>query len=219
MPEQQTKQNDEIIRLGAEKQSNGRMPGQDAEHTREVILRDQGGIAKQTGTTEETDSADMVKKAKEKLEMDLREEKKKDARKRSMANPEKLVTYLQGRCEEDFGFAEDVLKKGKALCECISYLVGRARKLLEGATAVAVDDLTVYEWAEDYYRAESTEKENMPAPGRIRGADEKTRRMKKTEKQKKTEAEEKRKKIETAKKSDGKEMEGQMSLFDFLQEA
>lgn len=88
-------------------------------------------------------------KAKEKLEAERKKEAKKE-----FANP--IIDYLLKRCDEDPGFAEDVLRDGKTWNGCFSYIRNEARKKAVNGCA-AVEDSTVYEWAEDYYRSDVKE--------------------------------------------------------------
>ena len=88
-------------------------------------------------------------KAKEKLESERKKEAKKE-----FANP--IIDYLLKRCDEDPGFAEDVLRDEKTWNGCFSYIRNEARKKAVNGCA-AVEDSTVYEWAEDYYRSDVKE--------------------------------------------------------------
>jgi hypothetical protein len=62
-----------------------------------------------------------------------------------------IAAHLTKRINEDEGFAADVLKEGKTFAGCFQYIQSEARKQAVGGCA-AVEDATVYEWAEDYYR-------------------------------------------------------------------
>lgn len=81
----------------------------------------------------------------EKLKGELKKTKNK-----SFADP--VIAYLIRRCNDDPGFAEDVLNASKTYEKCESYVMGKARDYAGGGRTVAVPDETVYEWAEDYYR-------------------------------------------------------------------
>lgn len=101
-------------------------------------------------TETEVKNPDSVKlKAKEKLEAERKKETKKE-----FVNP--VIDYLLKRCDEDTGFAEDVLRDGKTWNGCFSYIKNEARKKAVNGCA-AVEDSTVYEWAEDYYRSDVKE--------------------------------------------------------------
>ena len=71
------------------------------------------------------------------------------------------------RCEEDQGFAEDVMQEGKTWNKCFNYIVEQARKQSNGRST-AVEDRVVYEWAEDYYhkyeKPETAKKEKGKKP-------------------------------------------------------
>lgn len=98
----------------------------------------------------EVKNPDSVKlKAKEKLEAERKKETKKE-----FANP--IIGYLLKRCDEDPGFAEDVLRDGKTWNGCFSYIRNEARKKAVNGCA-AIEGSTVYEWAEDYYRSDVKE--------------------------------------------------------------
>lgn len=81
----------------------------------------------------------------EKLKGELKKTKNK-----GFADP--VIAYLIRRCNEDPGFADDVLNDSKTYEKCESYVIGKARNYAGGGRTVAVPDETVYEWAEDYYR-------------------------------------------------------------------
>lgn len=109
----------------------------------------------------EIENAKPVKqKAKEKLEAE-----KKKATQKNFA--ESIIAYLLKRCEEDQGFAEDVMQEGKTWNKCFNYIVEQARKQSNGRST-AVEDRVVYEWAEDYYhkyeKPETAKKEKGKKP-------------------------------------------------------
>lgn len=90
----------------------------------------------------EIENAKPVKqKAKEKLEAE-----KKKATQKNFADP--IIAYLLKRCEEDQGFAKDVMQEGKTWSKCFNYIIEQARKQSNGRSAY-VEDSVVYEWAED----------------------------------------------------------------------
>lgn len=74
----------------------------------------------------------------------------KKTKNKGFADP--VIAYLIRRCNEDPGFAEDVLNDSKTYEKCESYVIGKAQNYVGGGRTVAVPDETVYEWAEDYYR-------------------------------------------------------------------
>ena len=178
----------------------------------------------------EIENAKPVKqKAKEKLEAE-----KKKATQKNFA--ESIIAYLLKRCEEDQGFAEDVMQEGKTWNKCFSYIVEQARKQSNGRFA-AVEDQVVYEWAEDYYhkkyekpepvkkekgkKAVITKKSVTPTKTtqKITDNEKKSQETKDkpqiSEKPVKKDAASKQRKTEkTSTKSS--ELSGQMSLFDLL---
>lgn len=168
-------------------------------------------------------------KAKEKLEA----ERKKGAKK-EFANP--IIDYLLKRCDEDPGFAEDVLRDGKTWNGCFSYIRNEARKKAVNGCA-AVEDSTVYEWAEDYYRSDVKEAVKTSTRKTIQKVDSSTEMSKREEKcseneknaqisntnapekektVKKDAAKTQRKKENSSTKSSGPV--GQMSIFDLIGE-
>lgn len=175
-------------------------------------------------------------KAKEKLEAERKKEAKKE-----FANP--IIDYLLKRCDEDPGFAEDVLRDGKTWNGCFSYIRNEARKKAVNGCA-AVEDSTVYEWAEDYYRSDvkeavktSTRKTNSTTKKTIPKVDSSTEMSKREEKCSENEknaqisntnapekektvkrdaAKKQRKKENSSTKSSGPV--GQMSIFDLIGE-
>lgn len=174
----------------------------------------------------EIENAKPVKqKAKEKLEAE-----KKKATQKNFADP--IIAYLLKRCEEDQGFAEDVMQEGKTWNKCFNYIVEQARKQSNGRST-AVEDQVVYEWAEDYYhkyeKPETAKKEKGKKPATTKKTEEpakKVTEIKKdvqktkndseaSEKPAKKDAASKQQKTEkTGTKSSG--LNGQMSLFDLL---
>lgn len=158
-------------------------------------------------------------KARERLETE-----KDKATQKGFAEP--IITYLLGRCEEDPGFAEDVMQEDKTWNKCFEYIVSQAKKQRTGQCA-AVEDRVVYEWAEDYYRAESKEKSG----GKPKVMHQEHAKKADSPKDKKTgqtqdkNIQEDKKTVKKAaadkqqkKKTDPvrSELPGQMTLFDFL---
>lgn len=62
-----------------------------------------------------------------------------------------IAAHLTKRINEDDGLAQDVLKESKTFKGCFQYIQSEARKQAKNGVA-AIEDATVYEWAEDYYR-------------------------------------------------------------------
>ena len=87
----------------------------------------------------------MKDKAISKLQEEL-----KNAKEKSFAKP--IINYLIGRIGEDEGLAEDVLKNQKTWEQCFKYIYEKARKKAGAQKVAAIDNETVFEWAEDYYR-------------------------------------------------------------------
>lgn len=95
-------------------------------------------------TAKKANAGDVVAKAKQKLEEEVKKAKDKE-----FADP--IIRHLLKRCEEDPGMAEDILQAHKTWLKCFAHIRGEAKKRADGNCAVVRDDL-VYEWAEDYFR-------------------------------------------------------------------
>ena len=81
----------------------------------------------------------------------LRKEMKENENDKALC---RIALYLIGRCEASESLCEDVLKDGKTLRKCMDYVTSCARKEAVGGCA-CIEDNTVFEWAEDYYRNEA----------------------------------------------------------------
>lgn len=144
------------------------------------------------------------------------------------------VQFLEKRVEEDESFAEDVVNDKRNMDDCCEYIFKMARnKLPVSATEGWIKNETIYEWAEDYFRntddavnkvlkhAVATSK-TQKAGAKPKPKDEKTfdkdkaikEAVKESPEPKETEKPKPEKK--PAKKSKKGEMDGQMSLFDFI---
>ena len=170
-------------------------------------------------TAKKANAGDVVAKAKQKLEEEVKEAKDKE-----FADP--IIRHLLKRCEEDPGMAEDILQAHKTWLKCFAHIRGEAKKRADGNCAVIRDDL-VYEWAEDYFRMddkaleEKKEKERKAQEEKRKaeaakkksgsGKQKKKADAKKETEEKKTPAPEK-----NGRAPKNKEPEGQMSLFDLL---
>ena len=170
-------------------------------------------------TAKKANAGDVVAKAKQKLEEEVKKAKDKE-----FADP--IIRHLLKRCEEDPGMAEDILQAHKTWLKCFAHIRGEAKKRADGNCAVIRDDL-VYEWAEDYFRMddkaleEKKEKERKAQEGKRKaeaakkksgsGKQKKKADAKKETEEKKTPAPEK-----NGRAPKNKEPEGQMSLFDLL---
>ena len=170
-------------------------------------------------TAKKANAGDIVAKAKQKLEEEVKKAKDKE-----FADP--IIRHLLKRCEEDPGMAEDILQAHKTWLKCFVHIRGEAKKRADGNCAVVRDDL-VYEWAEDYFRMddkaleEKKEKERKAQEEKRKaeaakkksgsGKQKKKADVKKEIEEKKTPAPEK-----NGRTPKNKEPEGQMSLFDLL---
>ena len=168
-------------------------------------------------TAKKANAGDVLAKAKQKLEEELKQAKAKD-----FADP--IITHLLKRCEEDPGMAEDVAQAHKTWKKCFDYIHEKARGYASGS-CVAVPDNVVYEWSEDYFRLddkaleekkkkerkELEEKRKAEAAKRKSGSGKQKAAVKKDNGEKKAAAPDKK-----GKASKNKEPEGQMSLFDLL---
>lgn len=170
-------------------------------------------------TAKKANAGDVVAKAKQKLEEEVKKAKDKE-----FADP--IIRHLLKRCEEDPGMAEDILQAHKTWLKCFAHIRGEAKKRADGNCAVIRDDL-VYEWAEDYFRMDDkaleekkekerkTQEEKRKAEAAKKksgsGKQKKKADAKKETEEKKTPAPEK-----NGRAPKNKEPEGQMSLFDLL---
>ena len=146
------------------------------------------------------------------------------------ASGKAIAEYLIRRCNEDPSMKEDVAHEKKTMKGCMSFVKSQARKKAKDGVAI-IEDKTVYEWAEDYFRQDPAKMKDEP----------KAAAKKKPEKAEKTpeKAAKGPKVVETApeekkateapkapdrdhdtkpkkKKQKNDEIDGQMSLFDFM---
>ena len=171
-------------------------------------------------TAKKANAGDVLAKAKQKLEEELKQAKDKD-----FADP--IITHLFKRCEEDPGMAEDVAQAHKTWSKCFKYIQDQARKRAKGNCAAIRDDV-VYEWAEDYFRLDDKaleekkekERKEQEAKRKAEAAKKKTGSGKQKKKTDGKKDDREKKTVEPEKKNDrapkNKEPEGQMSLFDLL---
>lgn len=160
---------------------------------------------------------------------ELATSKLKEAAVKASGQQNVIITYLLKRVGEDAGFAEDVNKKEKTFALCFKYITDQARKQAKNGCAMVKDDV-VYEWAEDYYRKEEKEPEKKeskkplpidPIPKEKAEEGTKENPVKVTTepvsppKEVKVDVKVSEKK-EKPKKKAKDDMEGQMSLFDFM---
>lgn len=199
-------------RLEAPTDASNKIIGIQDKNSRTVILENHRGSVGNLTPVQQ--------KAMEKLEAE-----KGKATQKGFAEP--IITYLVGRCEEDPGFAEDLMQEDKTWNKCFEYIVSQAKKQSTGRCA-AVEDRVVYEWAEDYYRAKTKEKvagkpktavsEPLKQDEHLDTENKKSDRIpdktaSENKKPTKKVAVSKPKKEKNAKSSG---LSGQMSLFDFL---
>lgn len=171
-------------------------------------------------TAKKANAGDVLAKAKQKLEEELKQAKDKD-----FADP--IITHLLKRCEEDPGMAEDVAQAHKTWSKCFKYIQDQARKRAKGNCAAIRDDV-VYEWAEDYFRLDDKaleekkekERKEQEAKRKAEAAKKKTGSGKQKKKTDGKKDDREKKTVEPEKKNDrapkNKEPEGQMSLLDLL---
>ncbi|MGO5158717.1 MULTISPECIES: Cas9 inhibitor AcrIIA9 family protein [unclassified Bilifractor] len=141
--------------------------------------------------------------------------------------------YLKKRAEEDESMAEDILDEKKTMDECCTYIFRRARHQLPiNASEGWIKNETIYEWSEDYWRATEEDvkkvivgsvksKKSKPKANPSKTVADPTEDPKKADTPK-TAQENKADPVAKSepkpkKKSKKKgELEGQMSLFDFI---
>lgn len=176
-------------------------------------------------TAEKANAEDVQAKAKQKLEEELKHTNGKNF-------SGLVIDHLLRRCEEDPEMAAAVVQEHKTFEKCGKYIIDKARAradhkffFLGGVAAISSDE--VFGWAEEYFRLddkaieekkekerrerEEKQKSEAEKKKKIASKTEKTAKKKAASKSKKTEASEKK----NEKASKGKEVEGQMSLFDF----
>ena len=174
----------------------------------------------------------MLEKALEKLESQFKAEK--DPVRKQFAKP--VLEHMKKRCREDAGLCQDVLQEHKTWGRCYAHITKTARQHIKG-NAGAVIDSTVFEWAEDYFRQDDKAQiERQAKQEKEQKAKEAKRKAQKASKKpakpktkpntpKETKADRsdsgssqpsQAKDKKTKPKSKQKEVEGQMSIFDFL---
>ena len=147
------------------------------------------------------------KKAKEKLEKEMKDDENK-----SFAKP--VIGYLLKRCEEDLGLAQDIVQEHKTWKKCFDYIYEKARKQAIGNRAVVRDDV-VYEWAEDYYHKDDKAEEEKKA----KEAAEQKKKQEERDKKAKAEpqkTESPKPKEEPKLKKNSKDMDGQLDMFSMI---
>ena len=141
-----------------------------------------------------------------------------------------IAEYLIRRCNEDPSMKEDVAHEKKTMKGCMSFVKSQARKQAKDGVAI-IDDKTVYEWAEDYFRQDPAKIKDEPKtavrkkPEKAQKTPEKaesgskvvdtvTKEQKPTAALKAPDRDAVTKPRKKPKKKD--EIDGQMSLFDFM---
>lgn len=118
---------------------------------------------------------------------------------------EETINYFMVRCEEDPGLAEDILQEHKTMNKCYAYC---AEQIKERKTVVAVGNMRVYEWMEDYFRKDDKAEEEAAKAKLEKEKEERELNIKKAVE---------KKQMEQLKEIKKKEQEtGQISLFDLV---
>lgn len=145
----------------------------------------------------------------------------KKAKDKTFADP--VIKHLIERCNESESLASDICQEHKTWEKCYKYIYEQARKQAKGSSCAVRDDV-VYEWAEDYFRKDDKAEEEKKAK-------EAAEKKKKQEENRKADnnkpkttdksAEKPERKPETPKsepkpKKNGKDMDGQMDMFSFM---
>lgn len=76
-----------------------------------------------------------------------------------------IKSYLDNRAKTDELFAVAYAKPNKNIDECVTYIVGEARK--KGGNAVYVPDDVVFGWAVHYYDEDNIKINKLPANARV----------------------------------------------------
>ena len=109
--------------------------------------------------------SELSKKQLAEKKLDAEGKKVTDEYEKSFAEP--IIEHLKVRIGEDEGLAEDILRKEKTWNGCYNYIFSEAKKLAKGKRATGVKDEVVFEWAEDYFRAdEKTGETEKKTPAR-----------------------------------------------------
>ena len=154
------------------------------------------------------------KQAIRKLRDELYESKDK-----SFAEP--VISVLIKRCEVDIIFSRAVMQDSKLWEKCNEYLYFEASLLSQDGRGCAVDNDTVYRWAEDYYLKDDAEIEKVKKKAQTKHPGIKYRAFRSSGNgQKNTaskEAVSEQKEIQAPKsKKKNKDMEGQLDLFSMM---
>ncbi len=151
-----------------------------------------------------------------------------------------IIQHLINRCGDDEGLSQDVMQEHKTFEKCYKFIKDKAREKAKDGCAM-IEDRQVYEWAEDYYHVDDAAEEakkKAEAEERKKKIDERIKKQKEEQKKKRAEAKAKKdgskKKAADATEPDGqdsssspeqkekpkdkkgKDMDGQMSMFDLM---
>lgn len=184
---------------------------EEAPEKKEVIVKQHLEVVQET-------VEDIKEQAKKKLEEEL-----KKAEDTTFA--ELVIKQLLNRCEEDRGLAEDVIQEHKTWSKCVEYIQEKAKEQMH-EMKVAIQDIVVYEWAEDYYHKDDKAEEEAKAKEeaeRIKRQKEAGQKKKKEVANKKTVIKDSNenskkqpaKKVETPKKNT-KDVKGQLDIFSIM---
>ena len=181
--------------------------------------------------TAASESAPVAEQAIEKLNQELAG---KDVSQEKRA----IIQHLITRCGDDEGLSQDVMQEHKTYEKCYKFIEKKAREKAKDGCAM-IEDRQVYEWAEDYYHVDdAAEEAKKKAEEEERRKKNEERAKQQKEEQKKKRAEAKAKKADSRKKSEdsekapasadsveqetkpkdkkGKDVDGQMSMFDLM---
>ena len=78
-----------------------------------------------------------------------------------------IKAYLDNRAKTDALFAQSYAKPNKSIDECLSYIMGEARKK---GNAVCVSDEVVFGWAVHYYDEDDIKVGKIPAGTKVKTA-------------------------------------------------
>ncbi len=150
-------------------------------------------------------------------------EKLEEAKAKIGMEQKMVVDHLIKRVQEDTGLGDDIAQEHKTWAKCWAYIRSKAKDMAKDNCAM-VEENTVYEWAEDYFRKDDKKEEEEKAKKK---AEEEAKRKASAEKNKEElekrkaeaakKAEEEKKKKEEEKLKKG-QIEGQMSLFSIIGE-
>ncbi len=91
------------------------------------------------------------KSAKEKIEKQFKELKQ-----RSTAPAEPISKYLTKKLEGNQELEVQIMQSHKTFKKCLDYVIGKARKYLNGSNGY-IEDETVYKWSTEYFALDDEE--------------------------------------------------------------